>query len=327
MKHLRSISIIDRLAALGEVVRLRVMRLLEVEELAVGEVAKVVQLPQSTVSRHLRILSEAGWVDRRSEGTATLYRLVLDDLSPETRKLWLTVREQMGVASELEEDSRRLTAVLAERRTDSQAFFGRVGGDWDLVRNQLFGTAFTPIGLLGLMPSEWIFADLGCGTGNVSELVSPWVKRVIAVDQSEAMLSAARERLSGAGNVDFVLADLGKLPIESSSVDAGVLTLVLHHLESPERALAEAARIVRGPVRDGTGHGSDRGGLVLVIDMVAHDREQYRHTMGHRHLGFSKQAIGGLMQQAGLSLVSYRELPVDSDGKGPGLFAALGKKS
>jgi ubiquinone/menaquinone biosynthesis C-methylase UbiE/DNA-binding transcriptional ArsR family regulator len=317
MKHSRSISIIDRLAALGEVVRLRILRLLEVEELAVGEVARVVQLPQSTVSRHLRILSEGGWVDRRSEGTATLYRFVLDDLTPESRKLWLTVREQMGAGSELEEDGRRLAAVLAERRTDSQAFFGRVAGEWDQVRNQLFGRGFTPVALLSFLRRDWVFADLGCGTGNASELLAPVAERVIAIDQSEAMLAAARARLRGAGNVDFVLADLAKLPIGNGSVDAAVSALVLHHLGEPENALRESARVVR----------ADRGGgVVLVIDMVAHDRDEYRHTMGHRHLGFSKQAMGSLMAGAGLSMVSYQELPVDPEARGPGLFAALGRK-
>ncbi len=318
MKGSRSISIIDRLAALGEVVRLRILRLLESEELAVGEVAKVVQLPQSTVSRHLRVLSEGGWVERRSEGTATLYRLVLDDLAPEARKLWLTVREQMGGESELHEDARRLAAVLAERRLDSQAFFGRVAGEWDQVRTQLFGRDFTSAALLSLLRRDWVFADLGCGTANASELVAPVVDRVIAIDQSEAMLGAARERLRGVGNVEFVSADLSKLPIETGSVDIAVAALVLHHLTEPEKALGESARILR----------TDRGGgMVLVVDMVAHDRDEYRHTMGHRHLGFSREAMKKLMEQAGLRLTSYRDLPVDAEAKGPGLFAAVGVKA
>src|SRR5687767_1510070 len=127
MKRMRPASTVtDLLGALSEVVRLRILRLLEVEELSVGEVAKVVQLPQSTVSRHLKVLADGGWLAKRNAGTATLYRLVLDDLSLAARTLWLAVRSQIGEAPEIGEDARRLTGVLAERRLDSQAFFGRV---------------------------------------------------------------------------------------------------------------------------------------------------------------------------------------------------------
>src|SRR6476646_10598047 len=111
--------VIDRLAALGDMTRLRILRLLELEALSVGEVAKVVQLPQSTVSRHLKVLADADWVSRRNEGTATFYRLIQDDLPSEVRTLWTAVREQMPGSSELSEDQRRLRAVVAERRTDS----------------------------------------------------------------------------------------------------------------------------------------------------------------------------------------------------------------
>src|SRR5690606_35583909 len=114
MKRTNELEMVtDRLAALAEPIRLRIARLLESEELTVGEVAKVVQLPQSTVSRHLKLLGEGGWLARRNVGTATLYRLVLDDLGPESRALWLTVRGQMTETPDLSEDARRLSAVLA----------------------------------------------------------------------------------------------------------------------------------------------------------------------------------------------------------------------
>jgi ArsR family transcriptional regulator len=315
MKQLPATPITSRLAALGELVRLRILRLLELQELAVGEVAKVVQLPQSTVSRHLKVLSENQWVERRAEGTATLYRVILDDLPPDARRLWVVVREQIGHPAELEEDARRLEAVLAERRTDSQAFFGRVAGEWDALRTELFGDRFTTQAILSFLPADWTVADLGCGTGNVAELLAPVVKQVIAIDQSDAMLAAARQRLTGLTNVQFVAAELSSLPIRDQSADAVVAALVLHHLVEPLDALREARRIVREP-----------HGMVLVIDMVAHDREDYRHTMGHKHLGFSRRQIEASFDQAGLVLRNYRELPIAADGKGPGLFAAVGQR-
>ena len=309
-RQFESKPVTDRLADLGESVRLRILKLLEAQELSVGEVARVVQLPQSTVSRHLKVLSDGGWLAKRSRGTATFYRLVLDDLSLHARALWLTVREQMGIAGEVAEDARRLAGVLAERRLDSEAFFGRVAGEWDDVRNDLFGDRFMAPALLSFLPREWVVADLGCGTGNVSELLAPCVARVIAVDSSPVMLEAARRRLAGIKNVEFVEGDVARLPLADRSTDAAVIALVLHHLEQPETALREVWRVVRP------------GGRVLVVDMVGHDRTEYRHSMGHKHLGFEAGAIKGLFDGGGFDRAQVRELAGDPTSRGPGLFVA-----
>jgi ubiquinone/menaquinone biosynthesis C-methylase UbiE len=305
-----AISVTDRLASLSEQIRLRILRLLEVEELSVGEVAQVVQLPQSTVSRHLKVLAEAGWLMRRNEGTATLYRLTLDDIPPEPRALWVTVRGQMDATPELADDVERLQVVLAERRTDSQSFFGRVAGEWDELRNSLFGSMFTSRALLSLVPRHWTVADLGCGTGNVSELLAPCVARVVAVDQSEPMLEAARKRLAAFRNVEFLRGELERLPLADASVDAAASLLVLHHVADPAAALREMRRIVRP------------GGLALVVDMTEHHRDEYRHTMGHKHLGFSAKALERLFLDTGF--VRPRVLPLagEPEARGPGLFVA-----
>lgn len=301
------------LAALAEPVRLRMLAVLETEELAVGEIANVLQLPQSTVSRHLKTLSDIGLLARRAVGTATLFRIVLDDLSVPLRTLWLAVRTQVGRTVEMERDSHRLRSVLAERRTDSQAFFGRIAGEWDDHRARLFGHGFTARALLAMLPSKWTVADLGCGTGNATELLAPHVERVIAVDQSEPMLDAARLRLKGASNVQFAAGSLEKLPLKDRSVDAAVCILVLHHIAEPIRALKEMRRIVRA------------GGSTLVVDMTEHDREDYRHTMGHAHLGFSAETMKSLLAEAGFKEPRVTELASDPEGKGPGLFAATGQ--
>lgn len=304
----------ERLATLADPTRLRVMRLLEREELSVGELARIIQLPQSTVSRHLKVLNEGGWLVRRAEGTATLYRVMLDDLPEAERGLWLAVRGQFSPTAESAEDARRLSAVLADRRSDSRAFFGRVAGQWDDVRAQLFGPVFTMRGLLALVPSGWRVADLGCGTGNAAELLAPIVERVIAVDHSEPMLEAARKRLSGYRNVEFRVGELSALPIEDASVDAAVVTLVLHHLAEPIDAIREASRVLV------------RGGTLLVIDMLEHDRDSYRHTMGHVWLGFSRERMEGWFAEAGFSSRRFIELPSFPESAGPGLFACAGVK-
>lgn len=316
MKHSNNTRTIpDLLGDLADPVRVRLMRLLTREELAVGEIAKVVQLPQSTVSRHLKVLADGGWLSRRTEGTASLFAARVSELAPALRALWETVEAHLKPGAEHAEDDRRLPAVLAERRLDSQAYFGRLAGAWDDVRTSLFGTSFTPYALLGLVRSDWVVADLGCGTGNGSECLSPYVERVIAVDSSLPMLDAARKRLVGRPNVEFRAGNLESLPLADGSVDAAVCMLVLHHLPEPEAAVREMARVLR----------PERGGVALVVDMVPHTREEYRASMGHRHLGFSRERVGEMFAAAGLSKPRVLDLPGDPEGKGPGLFVAVGR--
>lgn len=314
MKPSTAHAFTERLAALADVVRLRILRLLEVEELSVGEVANVVQLPQSTVSRHLKVLAESGWIAKRHEGTATLYRFVLDDLAVPARQLWLATRDQVTEQADLDADRRRLGSVLAERRLDSEAFFGRVGGEWDAIRSSLFGHVFTLSAMLHMLPSDWIVADLGCGTGNAAEHLAPCVRRVYALDQSETMLKAARKRLADFDNVSFVQSDLERIELEDGSVDAAVAILVLHHLEEPARAIQEIERILRP------------GGIVLLVEMVTHDRTEYRTKMGHTHLGFDPSTMQSMLSRAGLSDATTQFLATDPDAKGPGIFVARAEK-
>jgi len=305
-------TLTDRLAALSEGLRLRICRVLERQELSVGEVAKVVQLPQSTVSRHLKVLAEADWVQKRAEGTATMYRLALDDLPNEARAIWGPIREQIEADRKTAEDVRRLEAVLAERRTDSLSFFGRVGGEWDSVRAELFGRHFTAPALLAAWPREWVVADVGCGTGNAAELLAPFVKEVVAVDQSATMLDAAKQRLKGVKNVRFVQGPVEAVPLGAASVDAAVCVLVLHHVAEPVEALRELRRVLKP------------GGTGLIVDMLEHDRDLYKHTMGHAHLGFSMKKFERLMQEAGFVRTRVVPLTADPDARGPGLFVATG---
>ncbi|MBX3375734.1 MAG: metalloregulator ArsR/SmtB family transcription factor [Phycisphaeraceae bacterium] len=307
--------VLTALEALADPVRLRTVRILEGPELAVGEIAKVLQLPQSSVSRHLKTLSDAGLLVKRAAGTAALYRVVMDDMPMAIRAVWMAIRDQLS-GPEYQDDARRIAAVLAERRLDSQAFFGRVAGEWDELRNRLFGTGFTARSLLALLSPEWTVADLGCGTGNVTELLAPHVERVVAVDQVEPMLDAARLRLNRATNVQFLSGSLEKLPLKDGAVDAVACVLVLHHIPDPVRAVKEMKRVLR----------ADRGGgVVLIVDMVEHDREDYRHTMGHSHLGFSGEAMTEVLREAGFRSVRVVEMEPDPEGRGPALFAATGR--
>jgi ArsR family transcriptional regulator len=231
------------------------------------------------------------------------------------RRLWLLVREQVGPTRAAAQDQRRLQAALAERRTKSQEFFSSSAGQWDRVRDDLFGDRFHLAALAAFADHEWTVGDLGCGTGTVSAALAPFVARVVAVDESAAMVQAAKKRLQGFGNVDLRRGELEALPIDDGRLDAATLMLVLHHVPEPERALAEVSRVLK-----------PRGRVVLV-DMLPHDRENYRQQMGHVWLGFGDEHLQALMKGAGFEDVRIVSLPPDAKAKGPALFVATATKS
>jgi len=299
------------LATLGDVARVRTLRLLEREELGVGELARALQLPQSTVSRHLKPLFEQGWVSKRPEGTQSLYRMRAGDLAPGMRDLWRMSGEHLGARHVYGDDDARLAEVIAARRVDSRTFFGRIGGDWDEVRRELFGAAFVPEALLGLLPADAVAVDFGCGTGEAAEWLAPVVGKVIAVDREQAMLAAARKRLKRFRNVDFRQGDLLSPPLKAGEAHLGVVMLVFHHADDPAAMLRAMAPCFRA------------GGALLVVDMVKHDRAAYQQSMGHRHLGFAEDELARFARGSGFSLRRFTRLRPDTHAKGPGLFAAL----
>jgi SAM-dependent methyltransferase/DNA-binding transcriptional ArsR family regulator len=310
----RAPAILDHLASLADTTRSRILLLLDRHELTVSELCGILQLPQSTVSRHLKALAGRGWVAARSEGTSHLYTMTRDDLDASARRLWLLVREQVGPSPAAAQDQRRLHAALAGRRTKSQEFFSSSAGHWDRVRDDLFGDRFHLAAFAALADRAWVAGDLGCGTGQVTAALAPFVARVIAVDASAAMLQAAKRRLQGLDNIDLRRGELEALPIDEGRLDAAALMLVLHHVPEPERALAEVARVLK-----------PHGHLVLV-DMQPHDRENYRQLMGHVWLGFSDDHLKRMLAEAGFEDVRIVSLPPDARAKGPGLFVAIGHK-
>ena len=306
-------TVFDRMTALADSTRSRMLLLLEKHELTVGELCAVLQLPQSTASRHLKILADDGWAVSRSEGTSRLYSL--PPLDSGAKRLWGIVREQVCDTPAAAQDAQRLRSVLADRRTKSQEFFSTHAGQWDRMRTELFGQRTDPIALLALLDADWTVGDLGCGNGRLTETLAPFVGRVIGVDQSSAMLTAARKRLSGVDNVEFRQGDVEKLPLDDAELDVAVVFLVLHFAAEPAVVIAEAARVLRP------------GGRLLLVDMMPHDRDEYRQQMGHVWQGFSTMHIEGWMRDAGLEHTRYHPLPADPLAKGPTLFAATGRSA
>ena len=310
------VAILEHMTALSDPVRCRILMLLEKHELTVTELCAVLQMPQSSVSRQLKTLADDNWVVSRRDGTSRFYAMSTgDDLDPGAKRLWPLIREQVAATSAAGQDDRRLRGVLARRRAKSQEFFASAAGDWGRLRTDLFGNTFFLWGVLGLIDPALVVGDLGCGTGQLTEVLAPYVRQVVAVDSSADMLDAARLRLGGAGNVDLRQGELESLPIEAGELDVAMLSLVLHYSPSPGRALAEVARVLRS------------GGRVLVVDMLPHERQEYQQQMGHVWLGFSEKQIGKFLTDAGFSDVRTRLLPADPEAKGPALFAAAAVKA
>jgi SAM-dependent methyltransferase len=308
-------AIFDDLAALGDATRSRVLLALERQELTVSELCSVLQLPQSTVSRHLKTLSDSGWAASRRDGTSRYYTLALNGNGSHARKLWSLVRDQIAGTPAAAQDARRLATVLTRRRTASQAFFATSAGQWDRLRDDLFGPGLSSQAIASLLDPDWTLGDLGCGTGQMTMTLAPFVARVIAVDGSGEMLQAAKRRLRGFDNVELRRGDLESLPIDDRSLDAAVVALVLHHVPDPARVLAEAARVLKP------------GGRVLVVDMLPHDREEYRRQMGHVWLGFSEDQVTRWLEAAGFTRTRVVALAALPHAKGPGLFVASGTRS
>jgi ArsR family transcriptional regulator len=306
--------ILDHLSALADTTRSRILLLLDRHELTVGELCTVIQLPQSTVSRHLKALTDTGWISARSEGTSNLYSLTRDELDPAARRLWSLVREQVGTTAAAVQDSRRAQSVLAERRTKSQEFFSSSAGQWDRLRDELFGERFHFAALPAFADPSWTVGDLGCGTGQAAAAIAPFVTHVIAVDGSSPMLQAAKKRLNGIANVELRRGDLEELPIDDARLDAAMLTLVLHHLPAPETALNEVARVMKP------------GARLMLVDMLPHDRDNYRQQFGHVWLGFSEDQVRRLLVDAGFENVRFAPLSPDPRAKGPALFVSTATK-
>ena len=306
--------ILDHMAALADPTRCRMLLPLERHELTVTEICSVLQLPQSTVSRHLKTLADDGWVMSRRDGTSRFYGMVIEDLDSAAQRLWPLIREQVSTTNGAGQDERRLKSVLSRRRSKSEEFFASASGEWDRLRAELFGEHFHLQALLALIDATLTVGDLGCGTGQVSEMLAPHVARMIAVDGSTEMVQAAKRRLKGVPHADVRRGDIEALPIDDGQLDVAIVALVLHHVPDPGRALAEVKRVLRPR------------GRVLLVDMLPHDRIEYQQQMGHVWLGFSEKTIRKHLETAGFETPVIRALPIDEQAKGPNLFVATASK-
>ena len=292
-------EVIEALRAAGEPTRLRILALLANEELAVMELSQILDQSQPRVSRHLKLLSDAGLIERFPDGAWVFYRVAAD---PAMRHFVDQVLD-MIVSSDLgmQRDAERLDAVRGERSSDAQSYFERNAARWDEIRSLYVSEANVEAAILcaaGSGPFERMI-DLGTGAGRMLALLGPKAKDAIGLDLSQQMLNVARLHVTEAGlqGVELRHGDIFATRLPDRSADLVVVHQVLHYLSDPASAVIEAGRLVAP------------GGRLLIIDFAPHALEFLREAHQHRRLGFSDDEMGRWMAEAGLLAPDLTTLP------------------
>lgn len=282
--------------ALSDSTRQRILQLLIAEELNVTELVAILKQPQSTVSRHLRVLRSTGLIVDRRDGVTTFYRAASSNNGNDgLTSILMSWLGSLPLTAALEN---RLARVLRERHDAASSFFERLGKRWDDLRVSAFGEAFAFEAFLSLMPRDWTVADIGSGTGYLLPALADSFARVIAVDPAPAMLECARQRVhdNNLGNVELRQGDLNRLPIDDKSCDLAIALLVLHHVPTPDTALAEIHRVVRP------------GGRLLIVEQLLHENQKFYETMQDHWWGFDPQDLVRQTAAAGFGSVRHRPL-------------------
>ncbi len=295
-------QILKSLRALSDATRLRIMGLLEKEELSVNELQEITRMGQSRISTHLRQLQDAGLLQSRRDGKRTLYKFSQRADATAGEFIQLAVRASKET-HEHTADQVNLRRVVARRNEQAQVYFNQIAGRFD--RSYGPGRSWQAFGhmLLRVLPPLTV-ADLGSGEGLLSELLARRCKKVIAVDNSEKMVEfgANKAKKNGLKNLEFRLGDLENPPIDPASVDLVVLSQALHHAATPARAIAATHKLIKS------------GGQIMILDLLQHKFEQARELYGDLWLGFAESDLQRWLEAAGfkkieVSIVSEEEQP------------------
>ena len=296
-------SILKSLRVLADVSRLRLLLLLEREELSVAELQEILSMGQSRISTHLAQLKQAGLVEDRKQGKNSLYRL-------KDRELIALLHAAGEEVPEAGDDAKALQLVLEKRRDKVRGYFDELAGKFG--RNYVPGRSWKGLAetLLQLLP-PMVIADLGAGEGTFSQLLAQRAERVIAVDNAPKMVEfgARLAQENGIANLEYRLGDLEAPPIDAASVDLAFFSQSLHHAVHPARAVEAACRILRP------------GGRIVILDLKRHSFEQARELYADTWLGFSEVELRGFLEQAGFGRV--QSWIVDREKQAPGLETIL----
>lgn len=282
--------------ALADATRLRLVRLLGRGGLSVNEIIEVLQMGQSRISRHLKILAEAGLVSSRREGTWSYYQADQESEDPLLAEVLALLQRHEQELPAVEADLQALEGVVERRKARTRRFFDSIRDPREFPQHQSLDGAFYRQAVLALLPQACgVTLDLGTGVGLLLPALQERATRVIAVDSSTAMLELARQTagLQG-GRCEFRLGDLEHLPVADGEVDTAVACMVLHHLSDPPKALAEAHRALR------------EGGELVIVDLHQHKDESLRQSMADLWLGFRPDEVKGWLRKLGFELAEAR---------------------
>jgi ArsR family transcriptional regulator len=299
------------LEAIAEATRLRLIALLAHGELTVTELTAILGQSQPRISRHLKLLADAGVLERNREGAFAYFRLGDGPAADLARRILAGLDPQDAVTAV---DRDRLGEVRRQRAVQAEAYFASVARDWDELRRLHIGEPRVEAAIAALVGEGRINAllDIGTGTGRMLELFAPRAARAVGVDQSAAMLAVARANLERAGvrHVQLRQADLNALPLERDGFDLVLCHQVLHFLDDPGRAIKEAARVLAP------------GGRLLIVDFAPHEADFLRTEHAHRRLGFARDEVLAHFAEAGLEAAGFETLQREGEA-GDGLTVAL----
>jgi ubiquinone/menaquinone biosynthesis C-methylase UbiE len=308
-------SILKNLRLAADPSRLRILLLVEREELSVAELQEILGMGQSRISTHLAQLKNAGLVEDRRNGKSILYRLKPGAQSNGFSQMLGVLRQAAAEIPEAEQDSEALRLALRRRQDKMRAYFDELAGKFG--RNYVPGRSWQGLAetLLTLMP-PMVIADLGAGEGTFSQLLARRSKKVIAVDNSEKMVEYGRElaRKHGVKNLEYRKGDLEEVPIRDEAVDLAFFSQALHHAQHPERAVAEAWRILKD------------GGRIVVLDLLRHSYEEARELYADLWLGFTEVEVTRFLRQAGFKNIETSIVHSEEDAPHFETLLAVGDK-
>ena len=287
-----ALPLADHFQALADPTRLRILALLRVMELSVGELAQILGQSQPRVSRHLKILSDARVLERRKEGSWVFLTLA-DDERVEPMFALIDAWSDSSTQALFASDSARTESIRGERAEAANRYFSGHAEVWDQIRSLHAAETDVEGAIDEALGNQHLgrFVDIGTGTGRMIELFGPRASQAIGIDRSSEMLRLARVKLEAAGIASSLRqGDMYSLPLADQSADTIVIHQVLHYAHSPAAAIAEAARVLAP------------GGTLLVVDFAAHEREELRTTDAHIRLGFEDEVMAGWFASAGLKI-------------------------
>jgi ArsR family transcriptional regulator len=299
-------TLVEALRAAGETTRLRLLALLAEGEHSVKDLTEILDQSQPRVSRHLKLLADAGLVTRNAEGAWAYYRLADNAIAGDLGR-WLVARLD-GEDPDRMQDKQRLAAVRNAQQAQAAAYFAKVAPRWDELRQLHVPEEAVEAAILKAVEGRVVdlLIDLGTGTGRMLELLKDHYRRAIGIDASREMIAVARAKLSAAniGNAQVRLGDIADLDGSAGRADLIVIHQVLHYFDDPGRALIQARRALKP------------GGEMLIVDFAPHALEFLRTAHAHRRLGLSATQMGGWARAAGLAIQSLVTLPRPSDPEG-----------